>query len=142
MTIFAAISLALIIFGINAAWAAGGDNNRMYVDRKPGPIVYSVTVHLSEINAPCNVYWVMITDHMGQAIAQPQVYIPGKSVYNFYEPGLKKGARVARFVQSPYLDSKVCRWPLYAVPDFKFGTFHGGQIYRFDLYPVQKPLND
>jgi len=140
MRLIAAVGLALMIFGMNSAFAKGGENNtlRLKPNGTPGTIRYAVEVILSDEVSPCNIYWVTMSDFNNNLIAAPQVYIPGKKIYNFYEQGPKFGVRIARFVMSPNLDGKVCNEVLYALPSVWGGLFEGGESYPFQLVPMHR----
>ena len=94
-------------------------------------ITYKVLVHMPDGTPSVlrNVY-VVVTDEIGRLIAPAQLLIPGKTVYNFSEPGPVKGSRVARISNGLRPHNEI----FVSNEDSKTGIFMGGSTYLFNLY--------
>jgi hypothetical protein len=80
-------------------------------------------------------YAIKIYDQNHQLVASPQVIIPGKYQYVFFERGPADGMRFAIIEKLP-IHGQIEPWQtLYCEPAMVKGPFEVGKTYRFDLYP-------
>ena len=131
-----AISLLLILAGINAIYAAQKGSN--FNNGKIILVRYQVSIHLPIEIKLCNLYIVRVTDAYGNNIAPPQSFSASVSKYNFYEAGPFKGVRTARLEIMPNGENFLCAPELSVLPDFISGLFLNGQTYLFELYPTKE----
>jgi hypothetical protein len=118
----------------------GGYNN----ESMPGQmkqVRYAVNVHLSIDKTLRNTYQVELLDAAENLVAPRQIFVPGTSLYNFYEQTRQtSGIRIARLVPVIYPDEHFVAEPdLFTPPAVLVITFVDGQTYSFDLYPQCKP---
>ena len=142
LTIISAISLALIITGVNAGFAKQNDKSGNPRPTPTSVVKYQVAVNLEVVEQLCNSYQVEILDANGRLVAPPQLFAPETKFYNFEEQTRQTaGIRIARLVVVIYgPEHYVCKQELYTTPDVRLIHFKNGQGYSFDLYPTpQKP---
>jgi hypothetical protein len=139
--ILAALSLALMIFGMNTGFCAKTDNGNALTSAG-GDIRYQVRIHIPADAAICNTYLVQLLDKNGRPVAPAQTYMQGTNQYDFYETGPVTGIRIARIVLDPHVDHIACPTELFCDPAVRIGTFLGGKSYPFDLYPTKTPQKD
>jgi hypothetical protein len=134
LTIITALSLALIITGINTSFAK---QNAHSSGNPTIRVKYQVTINLYVLKPLCNRYQVEMLDANGHPVAPAQGYDPGTAKYTFEEQTLQTtGIRIARLVPVFGGDHFVCEQELYTVPSAKLLTFTEGQVYYFDLFPT------
>jgi hypothetical protein len=137
--IYSIILFAMFFISLNAGFAKkSGDRGS---NMNPSVSVrYQVTVHLAADKPLCNVYQIEILNANGMQVAPSQIFIPGTSVYTFYEQTRQSnGLRIARLVQVPFGKHYVCETELFAVPDVNIIEFKDAGTYLFNLYPTSKP---
>jgi hypothetical protein len=121
-----AISILMISFQANA----GKETN--VITNTANAINYKVVVHMDRLTpSALRDVFVTMTDESGRLIAPPQLIVPGKTVYNFYEAGPVRATRIAKI-------SNVRR-PLYmnmiqGLEELKTRVFENGTTYLFNLY--------
>jgi hypothetical protein len=117
-----------------------GDNNNRSLPEKTFNVRYEVNVNIATDKDLCNVYQVEILDGTGQQVAPAIIYVPGTSVYNFYEQTRREsGIRIARLVQVPWDKHYACETELFTKPVARVLNFEDGATYTFDLYPSAHP---
>lgn len=140
LKLFSVISLALILFGVNSVYSR--QINNRYAMSPSAIIRYQVIVHLHLDFTPCSIYLVQMVDAQGNYVAPPQVFVPGKANYSFYERGPVTGVRIARLVLAPNMGHFACPPGLFCNPDVKTGKFLIGESYQFNLYPATEPTKE
>lgn len=117
-----------------------GENNNESLPDQTFNVRYEVNVNFAAVKDLCNVYQVEILDGTGQQVVPAIIYVPGTSVYNFYEQTRQEsGIRIARLVQVPWGKHFACETELYTKPDVKVLNFHDAGTYSFELYPSAHP---
>jgi hypothetical protein len=135
------ISLALIFAGITAGFSTKVETSNTMISTA-SVVTYKVIVHLTADKPICNTYWIQIINETGRLVAPAQMFVPGKSQYNFYsaskESGIRErgGKRIAMLIIDPKLRNLECENNMTANPDVKTGLFLKGQTYIFNLFPV------
>ena len=128
------LSLALIFAVATSAFAGG-------IAIKGGgtansSIRFTVNVNYSGPEQPLLAsYELQIYNERHQMVAPPQMLMPGKTQYTFFERGPADGVRIAVLVKS-LIDNAEPWWSFVAEPCAVKGPFEIGQNYRFDLYPT------
>jgi hypothetical protein len=143
LTIISALSLALIITGVNAGFAK---QNEKSGDPRLNPakmVRYQVNINLEVIKTLCNTYQVEVLNANGNPVAPPQVFDPGTKSYIFEEQTRQAaGIRIARLVMYSFGDHFVCAQELFTTPAVRLLNFKDGQFYFFDLYPSARPSKE
>jgi hypothetical protein len=100
-------------------------------------VQYSVAVHLPIGRALVNTYQVEIVNANEEPVAPRQIFVPGTSVYNFFEQTQQEsGIRIARLVPLTYPNEHFISKPeLFTSPVIIVANFVDVQSYSFDLYP-------
>lgn len=133
--IFSVLSLALIFAAANTLYSKDRTTDNRLQGEKKG-VRYEVTIHLPQMLNFCNAYLVKITDENGRPVAQPQVFVPGKSKYVFNETvAVPAKIRVASLALPENVDPYYCANSLVTKSEPMLGPFKAGQAYSFHLYP-------
>jgi hypothetical protein len=96
---------------------------------------FEVVVHVSNENSICNSFLVVLKDETGRSIGPAQKYVPGISVYDFFEMVSGSGKRIASFVMDPATVRIACPTELFTASAILNGKFIEGGSYTLDLYP-------
>ena len=135
---FLALGFALILSNMTLV-SAGTPGGKITPTPLTTVIRYQVQVHAPSDKSICNIYQVELLNAGGQQVAPAQIYIPGTTIYTFYERGPVKAPRVARMILAPIGKEGgrhyICDNDYFIDPVVQTGPFEGGQTYLFDLYP-------
>jgi hypothetical protein len=142
--IFAIISLALILLGVNAVYSKTNSNSDKL--QSAGCIKYQVNVHPTiHLGLPLPRVYVIMTDENNNLVAPAQLFKIGVWTYTFTEvrppndiksgeeAGTVTGVRIARMELEGGMIYKE-----YPTPDVKAGKFFPGSTYQFNLYPADE----
>ena len=114
-----------------------GENNKKQNPDEITGVKYAITVHFPVGRELRSTYQIEIVNAADQPVAPRQIFVPGTSVYNFFEQANQEsGIRIARLVQVKYPDEHFLSAPeLSTPPDIKVINFLDGESYSFDLWP-------
>ena len=114
-----------------------GENSKKENPDEITGVNYAITVHFPLGRELRSTYEVEIVNANEQLVAPRQIFVPGTSVYNFFEQAKQEsGIRIARLVPVKYPDEHFLSAPeLSTTQEIKIIDFLEGESYSFDLWP-------
>jgi len=134
---FLALSLALIILGMNAVRSDASNPLTGNAGSSTAGKEITYVVNIAQTGNPSGYsykYYVMITDERGNVVGSAQPFRFGTWTYLFRESGMVQGSRTARMVLDPNFNSPNA---YYFLPSTLPGPFVAGNSYSFTLTPVK-----